>query len=281
MAEGPGAREPTSDRARGTAVHARTQRAVSMSASASRPGTHGRHARPLHGERQPRAGPQDRRATSASTSAAARCSSSPTRTSSSRSWTTSGSTTCTWSSRPARPVQKSIMELLIMIDAFKRASAGRITAVVPYYAYGRSDKKDQPRVPITARLIADMISVAGADRAADHGPPPGPDPGLLQHPGRRADRGAPAQQLLHPASTSRTPVVVTDLGFAKRARTFAELRRRAAGHRREAARGQRRPGRGAQRHRRGRGAGARSSSTTRSTRRARSPRSSARSSARA
>ena len=63
-----------------------------------------------------------------------------------------------------RPVQKSIMELLIMIDAFKRASAGRITAVVPYYSYGRSDKKDQPRVPITARLIADMISVAGADR---------------------------------------------------------------------------------------------------------------------
>ena len=51
-----------------------------------------------------------------------------------------------------------------MIDAFKRASAGRITAVVPYYAYGRSDKKDQPRVPITARLIADMITVAGADR---------------------------------------------------------------------------------------------------------------------
>ena len=63
-----------------------------------------------------------------------------------------------------KPVQKSIMELLIMIDAFKRASAGRITAVVPYYSYGRSDKKDQPRVPITARLIADMISVAGADR---------------------------------------------------------------------------------------------------------------------
>jgi hypothetical protein len=52
------------------------------------------------------------------------------------------------------PVNQSIMELLIMIDAFKRASAGRITAVIPYYAYGRSDKKDQPRVPITARLIA-------------------------------------------------------------------------------------------------------------------------------
>ena len=64
----------------------------------------------------------------------------------------------------SRPVNDSIMELLIMIDAFKRASAGRITAVMPYYAYGRSDKKDQPRVPITARLVADMLTVAGADR---------------------------------------------------------------------------------------------------------------------
>ncbi len=56
------------------------------------------------------------------------------------------------------------MELLIMIDAFKRASAGRVTAVVPYYAYGRTDKKDQPRVPITARLLADLLTVAGASR---------------------------------------------------------------------------------------------------------------------
>ncbi len=63
-----------------------------------------------------------------------------------------------------RGVSDAIMELLIMIDACKRASAGRITAVMPFYAYGRSDKKDQPRVPITARLLADMISVAGADR---------------------------------------------------------------------------------------------------------------------
>src|SRR5260370_20983984 len=56
------------------------------------------------------------------------------------------------------------MEMLIMIDALKRASAQRITAVVPYYAYGRTDKKDQPRVPITARLIADCLTVAGANR---------------------------------------------------------------------------------------------------------------------
>jgi len=62
------------------------------------------------------------------------------------------------------PVNKNLVELLIMIDAFKRASAGRITAVIPYYSYGRTDKKDQPRVPITARLIADLLTTAGANR---------------------------------------------------------------------------------------------------------------------
>lgn len=62
------------------------------------------------------------------------------------------------------PVNKSLMELLIMIDALKRASAARITAVVPHYSYGRSDHKDQPRVPITARLVADLLTVAGANR---------------------------------------------------------------------------------------------------------------------
>ncbi len=64
----------------------------------------------------------------------------------------------------AAPVSDNIMELLIMLDTLKRDSAGRITAVVPYLAYGRSDKKDQPRVPITSRLLADMIQLAGADR---------------------------------------------------------------------------------------------------------------------
>lgn len=62
------------------------------------------------------------------------------------------------------PVNKNLVELLIMLDALKRASAGRITAVIPYYGYGRTDKKDQPRVPITARLVADLITVAGANR---------------------------------------------------------------------------------------------------------------------
>jgi ribose-phosphate pyrophosphokinase len=62
------------------------------------------------------------------------------------------------------PVNENLMELLIMIDSFKRASAARITAVLPYYGYARQDRKDQGRVPITAKLVADIITEAGADR---------------------------------------------------------------------------------------------------------------------
>ncbi len=120
------------------------------------------------------------------------------------------------------PVQKSIMELLIMIDAFKRASAGRITAVVPYYAYGRSDKKDQPRVPITARLIADMISVAGADRLLTMDLHQGQIQGFFNIP---VDELTAVHLLSNHFIQKGLEdlVVVTDLGFAKRARTFAEL----------------------------------------------------------
>jgi ribose-phosphate pyrophosphokinase len=122
----------------------------------------------------------------------------------------------------SHPVNQSIMELLIMIDAFKRASAGRITAVIPYYAYGRSDKKDQPRVPITARLIADMITVAGADRVLTMDLHQGQIQGFFN---------IPVDELTAVHLLSRyfidkqlqDCVVVTDLGFAKRARTFAEL----------------------------------------------------------
>jgi ribose-phosphate pyrophosphokinase len=122
----------------------------------------------------------------------------------------------------SRPVNKSIMELLIMIDAFKRASAGRITAVVPYYGYGRSDKKDQPRVPITARLVADMITVAGANRMLTVDLHQGQIQGFFN---------IPVDELtaVHLLSGHfirmelENLVVVTDLGFAKRARTFAEL----------------------------------------------------------
>ncbi|HEV8579279.1 MAG TPA: ribose-phosphate pyrophosphokinase [Thermoanaerobaculia bacterium] len=62
------------------------------------------------------------------------------------------------------PVNENLMELLIMLDSFKRSSASRVTAVLPYYGYARQDKKDRPRVPITAKLVADLISRAGADR---------------------------------------------------------------------------------------------------------------------
>lgn len=62
------------------------------------------------------------------------------------------------------PPNENMMELLIIIDALKRASAGRVTAVLPYFGYARQDRKDQPRVPITAKLVANLITVAGADR---------------------------------------------------------------------------------------------------------------------
>jgi ribose-phosphate pyrophosphokinase len=119
-------------------------------------------------------------------------------------------------------VNNSIMELLIMIDAFKRASAGRITAVVPYYAYGRSDKKDQPRVPITARLVADMISVAGADRVLTMDLHQGQIQGFFNIP---VDELTAVHILSNYFKHKDLDdlVVVTDLGFAKRARTFAEL----------------------------------------------------------
>lgn len=64
----------------------------------------------------------------------------------------------------SRPGNENLMELLIMMDACKRASAARVTAVLPYYGYARQDKKDKPRVPITAKLVADLLSAAGADR---------------------------------------------------------------------------------------------------------------------
>ncbi len=122
----------------------------------------------------------------------------------------------------SHPVNQSIMELLIMVDAFKRASAGRITAVIPFYAYGRSDKKDQPRVPITARLIADMITVAGADRVLTMDLHQGQIQGFFNIP---VDELTAVHMLSNYFVHKHLEdvVVVTDLGFAKRARAFAEL----------------------------------------------------------
>jgi ribose-phosphate pyrophosphokinase len=122
----------------------------------------------------------------------------------------------------SRPVNQSIMELLIMIDAFKRASAGRITAVIPYYSYGRSDKKDQPRVPITARLVADMLTVAGADRVLTMDLHQGQIQGFFSIP---VDELTAINIISAEIKAKQLTdlVVVSELGFAKRARNFAEI----------------------------------------------------------
>jgi ribose-phosphate pyrophosphokinase len=114
------------------------------------------------------------------------------------------------------------MELLIMIDAFKRASAGRITAVIPYYSYGRSDKKDQPRVPITARLVADMLTVAGADRVLTMDLHQGQIQGFFSIP---VDELTAINIISAEIRAKQLDdlVVVSELGFAKRARNFAEI----------------------------------------------------------
>ena len=122
----------------------------------------------------------------------------------------------------ARPVNQHLIELLIMIDAARRASAGRITAVAPYFAYGRSDKKDQPRVPITARLFADLIQTAGADRMLTMDLHAGQIQGFFHIPTDELT----GQRLLteHFARRGFDGVVVSpDLGSAKRARSVAAL----------------------------------------------------------
>jgi ribose-phosphate pyrophosphokinase len=122
------------------------------------------------------------------------------------------------------PVHRNLMELLITIQTLRLDSAARITAVVPYLCYGRSDKKDQPRVPITARLVADMLEVAGADRYMTLDPHAGQVQGFFSIPGDVLT----ASHLLidHINKNIRAdmhdPVVVSvDLGFAKKGRNYA------------------------------------------------------------
>src|SRR6476659_5874212 len=122
-----------------------------------------------------------------------------------------------------RPMNRSIMELLIMIDALKRASAGRITAVLPYFAYGRTDKKDQPRVPITARLLADMITVAGANRVLTVDLHAGQIEGFFNIPLDNLTAMHILADYFRTRNLGNAVVVSTDLGNAKRARNFDEL----------------------------------------------------------
>ena len=121
------------------------------------------------------------------------------------------------------PVHRNLMEMLIMIQTLRLDSAARITAVIPYLCYARSDKKDQPRIPITARLVADMIEVAGADRYITMDLHAGQIQGFFSIPGDvltafyiHVDYLRSIKDRMH------SPVVVTaDLGFAKKARNYA------------------------------------------------------------
>jgi ribose-phosphate pyrophosphokinase len=120
------------------------------------------------------------------------------------------------------PVNRSIMELLIMIDAFRRASAGRITAVLPFYGYGRSDKKDQPRVPITARLLANLIETAGADRVLTIDLHAGQIQGFFNIPLDELTALHTLSGYFKHRDLSRTTVLATDVGGAKRAGNMAQ-----------------------------------------------------------
>jgi len=120
------------------------------------------------------------------------------------------------------PVNTNLVELLIMLDAFRRASAGRITAVVPYYGYGRTDKKDQPRVPITARLIADLITTAGANRLLTvdlHAPQ---IQGFFTIPVDELTALFILSDYFEERNLDNLVVVATDIGITKRARDLAE-----------------------------------------------------------
>jgi len=119
------------------------------------------------------------------------------------------------------PVSKSLVELLIMLDALNRASAGRITAVVPYYGYGRTDKKDQPRVPITARLVADLLTVAGANRVLTVDLHAAQIQGFFNIPVDELTALYLLSDYFKEKDFDDLVVVATDIGITKRARDLA------------------------------------------------------------
>ncbi len=122
----------------------------------------------------------------------------------------------------AAPVQQNLMELLILIRTLRQDSAARITAVVPYMCYSRSDKKDQPRVAITARLVADLIEMAGADRYIVYDLHSKQIQGFFSIPGDVMTAFYTLSDYLKGiCSRMQSPVIVaTDLGFSKNARSY-------------------------------------------------------------
>ncbi len=120
------------------------------------------------------------------------------------------------------PVNKNLVELLIMIDAFKRSSAERITAVMPYYGYSRTDKKDQPRVPITARLVADLLTTAGANRMLTVDLHAAQIQGFFNIPVDELTALFILSDYWKSKNLKDIVVVATDIGISKRARDLAE-----------------------------------------------------------
>jgi ribose-phosphate pyrophosphokinase len=119
-------------------------------------------------------------------------------------------------------VNDNLMELLIMMDTLRRDSAGRITAVVPYYGYGRTDKKDQPRVPITARLVADLISTAGAGRFLTLDLHAGQIQGFFSIPVDELTAFHMLSDYFRAKAIPDAVVIAADIGATKRSRNFAE-----------------------------------------------------------
>lgn len=119
-------------------------------------------------------------------------------------------------------LHENIFELLIMIDTIKRDSAGRINVVIPYLSYARSDKKDQPRVGIAARLLANLIETAGADRYITVDLHAGQIQGFFDIPGDALTSFLLLGDYVHEKKIENLVVVSTDLGFAKKGRNWAE-----------------------------------------------------------
>jgi ribose-phosphate pyrophosphokinase len=120
------------------------------------------------------------------------------------------------------PVNTHVMELLIMIDALKRASAKEITAVIPYYGYGRQDRKDQPRVPITAKLVADLVVAAGAHRVLTLDLHAGQTQGFFNIPVDHLYATPVLLDYFRQQTFSDLVVVSPDAGGVERARAFAK-----------------------------------------------------------
>ena len=120
------------------------------------------------------------------------------------------------------PVNRHLMELLIMIDALKRASAARITAVLPYYGYSRQDRKVQPRVPITSKLVADLITTAGTNRVLTVDLHAGQIQGFFNIPVDNLFAAPVILEYLRSKKFNNLTVISPDAGGVERARAFAK-----------------------------------------------------------